>query len=55
MKRAELLNELIEYLKAKYSVTGIASAELINGCMTSAVDFAIDNKAYKLAVIEAEE
>ena len=56
METKKLLNELIEYLKTKYSVTGIAAAAPISGCLSSAVSFALnsknDTKAFKLALVE---
>ena len=59
LERKELLNELAEYLKSKYSVTGITAAEQIDGCVSSAVSFALklknDTKTFKLVLIETQK
>ena len=59
MERKDILNELTEYLKGKYSVTGIAAARQVDGCLSSAVSFALkakgDTKIFKLALIEQKK
>ncbi|MCL2752080.1 MAG: hypothetical protein FWE62_04920 [Firmicutes bacterium] len=58
MGTKELLRELIEYLEAKYSVTGSAAAEQIDGCMSSAASLAMnaedEPKTFKLVLRKTE-
>lgn len=44
MDTKELLQILTECLKTKYSAAGITAAEQIDGCMSSAISFAISDK-----------
>lgn len=58
MGTKELLRELTEYLKSKYSAKGIATADQIDGCMSSAVSFALnsgDTKAFKIVLTETQK
>jgi len=44
LRTKELLNDIVEYLKLKHSIQGIATADQIDGCFMSAVGFALQNK-----------
>jgi len=56
METKNLLSEIIEFLKSKYSVTGIAATDQVDGFISSAVRFALnlknDTKEFKLILVE---